>query len=75
MFFQLPFLLFSQAVESTYNESLLRIPLFVEASPEKRRRYDSDFRAGAVGIVRETNKRRPSWPGISESTPGPWRTG
>jgi transposase len=24
--------------------------------PEKRRRYDDDFRAGAVGIVRETNK-------------------
>jgi transposase len=24
--------------------------------PEKRRRYDPDFRAGAVGIVRETNK-------------------
>lgn len=24
--------------------------------PEKRRRYDPDFHAGAVGIVRETNK-------------------
>jgi transposase len=24
--------------------------------PEKRRRYDDDFRAGAVGIVRETSK-------------------
>ena len=24
--------------------------------PEKRRRYDPDFRAGAVGIVRETSK-------------------
>jgi transposase len=24
--------------------------------PEKRRRYDDDFRAGAVGIVRETDK-------------------
>ena len=24
--------------------------------PEKRRQYDPDFRAGAVGIVRETNK-------------------
>ena len=24
--------------------------------PEKRRRYDRDFRSGAVGIVRETNK-------------------
>ena len=24
--------------------------------PEKRRRYDDDFRSGAVGIVRETNK-------------------
>jgi transposase len=24
--------------------------------PEKRRRYDPDFRAGAVGIVRETGK-------------------
>ncbi len=24
--------------------------------PEKRRRYDPDFRAGAAGIVRETNK-------------------
>jgi transposase len=24
--------------------------------PEKRRRYDPDFRGGAVGIVRETNK-------------------
>jgi hypothetical protein len=24
--------------------------------PEKRRRYDDDFRAGAVGVVRETNR-------------------
>ena len=24
--------------------------------PEKRRRYDPDFRTGAVGIVRETSK-------------------
>jgi transposase-like protein len=24
--------------------------------PETRRRYDPDFRAGVVGIVRETNK-------------------
>ena len=24
--------------------------------PEKRRRYDDDFRAGAVRVVRETNK-------------------
>ena len=32
---------------------------------EKRRKFDVDFKAGAVRMVRETGKPSRRWPGIS----------
>ncbi len=32
--------------------------------PEKRKKYDAEFREGAVRIVEETGSRSRRWPGI-----------
>ncbi len=42
---------------------------------EKRRKYDPEFREGAVRIVRETGKPIAQVPGILGSMRGPWGTG
>lgn len=43
--------------------------------PEKRTRYDEEFRAGAARIVAETGKPITQVAGISGSTRAPWATG
>jgi transposase len=43
--------------------------------PETRRRFDPEFREGAVRIVRETGKAIAQWPVTSGSTRGLWATG
>jgi transposase-like protein len=43
--------------------------------PETRRKYDPEFREGAVRIARETGKPIAQLAGISGSTREPWVTG
>jgi hypothetical protein len=43
--------------------------------PEIRRKYDAEFREGAVTIVRETGRSMPRWPGSSASVPARWGAG
>ena len=40
-----------------------------------RRKFDQDFKAGAVRIARETGKSTRRWPGSSGSTRARWVTG
>ena len=42
---------------------------------EKRKKYDREFRDGAVRIVRETGKRSRRWLGIWGFTRAPWAIG
>jgi len=42
---------------------------------ETRRKFDRDFKEGAVRLVREAGKPIAQWPGIWASTTAPWRTG
>ena len=42
---------------------------------EVRRKFDQDFKEGAVRLVRETGKPMRRWPATSGSRRGRWATG
>ena len=42
---------------------------------EMRRKFDADFKEGAVRLVRETGKPIARWPGSWGSSRARWRTG